>query len=335
MSQSLHKKWRCLQLSGIMLVMILSGCSHQETEQIKEIKKTPYQRISYETVTVQRGDIEPILNLTLEPEIVETIDYTVNEEDLELDEILVDVGDQVHKGQQLVTFEAEEIRKSIEKYQNEVEEKRLLLEHYVHLADVERKKDHEFEVAKLADDVELAKLSLQEQVERLQKCSIYAEKDGTISYISKILMDGYVTPTVCMLTEVCGKGNYISETGDDYQFNIGDVYPATNGTTECEMKITDITDTDTATRQIVFEPTSDYIDTSDQSAYTITIQKPILKDIVYVRSIAVQEKDGKEFVYVVTEDGFLEAVYVQTGLEADGQIEIKSGLSGGEEVALK
>ena len=46
-------------------------------------------------------------------------------------------------------------------------------------------------------------------------------------------------------------------------------------------------------------------------------------------------KDGKEFVYVVTEDGFLEAVYVQTGLEADGQIEIKSGLSGGEEVALK
>lgn len=335
MSKSKYVTGICTMLGGALCVASLSGCGSGKADQVMEIKKEIYQRAGYETVTAQRGDIEPTIVLTLIPDNVESIEYTVDEENLEVDEILVSVGEDVKKGQTLVTFKAEEIRKAVEKYSNEVQEKQLMLDHYTRLANVEKKKDYKVEIAELTDDVNLAKLYLEEEMERLGRCSIIASEDGTISYISKVLMSGYVAPSTCMVTEICGKGAYVCETESDYDFRIGDIYPATNTSMNCDMRIKDIIETDTGSRKILFETTEDFFVPSGQDEFDVTINKTSLKDVVYIRKKAVKEKDGKEFVYLVSENGFLDAVYVTTGEEVDTMVEIKSGLNGGEEVAIR
>lgn len=335
MNKTVYAKKICILLTGILCIASLSGCGSKKGSQVKEIKKAIYQKAVYETVKAQKGDIEPTAVLILTPDEVEQVDYTVDEENLEVDEILVNVGEDVKQGQTLVTFKAEDIRKAIEKYSSEVENKQLLLDHYTRLANVEKKKDYKVEIAELTDDVNLAKLYLEEEMERLNRCSIIADRDGTVSYISKVLMNGYVAPSTCMVSEVCGKGTYACTTEDKYNFEVGDIYMASNDSMECEMQILSIADTESGARKIVFEPTTDFFVPSGEDTFTITIKKNSLKNAVYVVSKAIHEKDNKQFVYVVSDSGFLDAVYVTTGEYVDDYVEIKSGLNGGEEVAVK
>ena len=345
MGKSLCKNKTYFLLLGTLFIIFLSGCGNSDVNTVKEIQKTIYQKVSYNTAKVEKGDMEPIITLTLTPDVVETIDYSVNEEKLEVDEILVNAGEKVTQGQVLVTFKAEDIKKAIEEYGDEVKKNQLLLDHYTRLANVDKKKDYKVEIEKLTDDVDLAKLYLDEEMQRLNSCSIIAEKGGAISYISKALSEGYVAPATCMVTEICGKGTYSAETNDNYDFQIGDTYTAVSGSLDCEMKVVDIinndennvsdNDTATAMRKIIFEPTGNFIDASGQDNFELTIKKASLKNVVYVAKDAIHEKEGKEFVYLVSKDGFLDATYIQTGEQVDSLVEIKSGLSGGEEVALK
>ena len=320
-------------LTYTLFTLFLSGCGDSDANAIKEISKTIYQKAGYDTTTVEKGDIEPIISLTLTPEVVETIDYTVDEENLEVDEILVSAGDSVTAGQVLVTFKAEEIRKSIEKYRSEVEKNQLLLDHYTRLANVDKKQDYTVEIEKLTDNVNLANLYLEEELQRLNNCSIIAKQDGIVSYISKVLLDGYVAPSTCMVTEICGEGTYYVETSDNYDFKIGDVFTAENDTMDCDMKVNAVEEGEL--RKIIFEPSSDLLDASGTETFTLTIKKSSLKNVVFVNKKAINEKDGKNFVYIVSENGFLDVAYVEIGEQVDDMIVIKSGLSGGEEVALK
>ena len=333
MGKSICKNKTYFILVGTLFILFVSGCGSSTANTVEEVPKTIYQKVSYTTTKVEKGDMEPSLTLTLTPDVVETIDYTVNEEKLEVDEILVSAGEKVTAGQTLVTFKAEDIRKAIDKYNDEVKKNQLLLDHYTRLANVDKKQDYHVEIEKLTDDVNLAKLYLDEEMQRLNSCSIIAEKSGTISYISKVLLDGYVAPATCMVKEICGKGTYSTETNDNYNFQIGDTFRAVSGPLECEMKVVDIVNNN-ENRKIIFEPSADFSDASGQDSFELTIKKSSLKNVIYVTTNAIHKKEEKEFVYVVSKDGFLDAVYIQTGEQVDDLVEVKGGLSGGEEVAV-
>ncbi len=197
---------------GIIISIFLTGCGQDSTNAVISIEKPVYQNISYETTIVEKGDLEPITTLTLSPEVVEKIDYTVSEENLEVDQIFVSAGERVTKGQVMVTFKAEDIRKKMDEYQDEVEKNQLLLNHYTRLAEVDKKGDYKVEIQKLTDNVELSKLFLDEERERLNNCNLIAKQSGTISYISSALMDGYVATAACLVTEMCGQETYYTET---------------------------------------------------------------------------------------------------------------------------
>lgn len=120
MGKSLCKNKTYFLLLGTLFIIFLSGCGNSDVNTVKEIQKTIYQKVSYNTTKVEKGDMEPIITLTLTPDVVETIDYSVNEEKLEVDEILVNAGEKVTQGQVLVTFKAEDIKKAIKEYSDEV-----------------------------------------------------------------------------------------------------------------------------------------------------------------------------------------------------------------------
>jgi hypothetical protein len=59
-----------------------------------------------------------------------------------------------------------------------------------------------------------------------------------------------------------------------------------------------------------------------------------MKDVVYVDSAAINTVDDKCFVYVLDENGYRDAVFVETGDVVDSYTIITAGLNGGEQVTV-
>ena len=65
------------------------------------------------------------------------------------------------------------------------------------------------------------------------------------------------------------------------------------------------------------------------------IDKPVVKNVVYVNKKAVFDGSGeKKYVYTVNEDGYRNAVEVTVGDTVDDYTVIKSGLKAGEQVVI-
>ncbi|MCR5269010.1 MAG: biotin/lipoyl-binding protein [Lachnospiraceae bacterium] len=355
-------------LSGAALLIVLTGCGASDSAEIAKIPKTVYQRADYQTTEVKKGDMEPTIHLKLKARLADQVRYSIDLTDAEVKEVLVSAGEHVTKGQLLVSFESEKTKDAIDLYSSELEEKQLLLDHYTRLSlydmqprDVIKKEkkeyplyqqqedeiiddldredkmrkyiDYNLTIEQLAQDVKVAGLYLQEERERLESCQLKAENDGVITYISKSLLSGYVEPGSLLITETCGENTYEAFTEDDFDFRVGDTYVAEKSGLQYEMKVTGVEE-DGDARTIVFAPDETLLNPPEGDSLDMSISKEMLKNVVYVEKDAVHSRDSDTFVYVVTEDGFLDPVFVQTGEEVDDMVVIKSGLVGGEKVAL-
>lgn len=333
------KKKVMLLVAVLFMNANLAGCGSSQTQALVEIPRDIYQKAEYQTVEAGRGDMQPILNLKLKPRDVEKIHYSVDEDNLVVDEVCVNVGDYVKEGQTLISFQSDEIKKNIEKYSSDVVRKQLLLDHYVRMYNMDHSKDKEKNYAvilqELTDDVELAKLYLQEEQQRFGKCQVVATKDGVISFLSKTLLSGYAEATQTLIIESCGKNQFETKTEDLFEFNIGDIYTAEYQDDEYEMEVVEVTDEGEGVRTIVFEPVYEVLNTESSDVLDMEIVKPALSNVVYVDRHAVHTKNGQRFVYVEKDNGFLEAVYVETGVEENGVMAILKGLDGTEKVAIK
>ena len=318
----------------LICAILLTGCGNKAYKSITDISRIMYQKKEYQITPVQTGDLEPILKLKLARQETEKISYSVDESDLEMEEILVSIGDHVSAGQMLISFKSEEIKKNIEKYSGEVTKKQLLLDHYKRMYNVDyTDRDEKYAVIleELEDDVELAKLYLAEEQARFDKCQIKAERDGIISFISKNIVSGIAEPGETLVTQICGQTRYTANTKDSYTFNIGDVYEAQTVEASYDMEVVDVIDESDFSRTVVFVPLDDSVEITED--ITMDIKKGKLSNCIYVPKLCVYSKNDKKFVYIVKEDGFLEGRFVETGEEIDDWVVIKSGLDGTEEVA--
>lgn len=328
----------CILIISVLTSMLLAGCGKKTDVSLVEIPRDQYQRDVYKTTYVQKGDVNPILMLNLKPMEVDEIKYSVNEADLEVENIFVEVGDKVTAGQVLISFKSDEIKKNIEKYRSEVTKAELLLGHYERTYNIDRKdRDDKYGVIlqELKDSLEIAKLYLEEEQARFNACQIVAERDGVVTLISKSVLSGVVDPESVLLVENCGKNTYFAETRDEYDFQIGDVFQADYEGDYCDMTIVDIKEDEYGLRTIIFEPEYILLNVSSISGISMGIDKGKRSGIVYVDTKAISKKNKDCFVYKVSGDGFLEPVYVTLGEEIDNMTVITSGLEGGEEVAIR
>lgn len=327
--------WTLLPI--IICFFTLIGCGERETGDLINIDRNIYQKNEFKTVMVQKGDINPVMNLTLKPVDVREIQYSVNEEELEVEDVFVDVGDRVYAGQTLISFKSEELKKNIDKYSSELVKKELLLSHYQRINNIDLKdRDDKYGLIlkELQDDVEIARLYLEEEQERYASCQVIAKEDGVITYINKSLLSGSVDSEQTLIIENCGKNVYEAETEDKFKIDIGDIYIAEDGDSNIEMQIIDINEGEDGVRKIEFEAVDDILSVSS-SRLEMQIDKGGLADAIYVDASAIYKKDDKRFVYVVEGDGFLKPTYVELGDEIGNYIVVTSGLEGTEEVAIK
>lgn len=314
--------------AAFLTAMLCGGCSG-ESKEVITIEKEPYERTSYRTTEVQRGDLEPELTLTLKADGYERIAYDVKNEDLQLDTVYVSVGDRVNKGDILVSFQSESLQQQIDSYQEQWEQNELILEHYTRLMEIDDSLDYSSDIEMLREDINILKLYLEEAEAKLAGYQIIAEGNGTITEMNEYLQNGYFTPGSNLIIQVCGTGNYSTALPEDYIFSVGEVYTASVGVVSYELRVAQITE-----KTVIFEPISDMSSVSEADELTMVIQKPELQDAVYVETSVIKNGENGDFVYVIDENGYRDAVPVTKGEMVGMYTVITEGLSGGEKVTI-
>jgi multidrug efflux pump subunit AcrA (membrane-fusion protein) len=317
----------------MLSALSLTGCGSSKKTPVVVIPNETYEHVTYSATEVEKGDLSPALTLKLKVCDFEKINYSIKDEGLEVDKLYVAVGDKVSAGDVLVSFKSDDIRESIESYQDSLRQNELLVNHYTNLMKINPDNDYAKDIETLNEDIQVEKLYIEEAQKRLEAYSIVAERSGTITEVNEYLQYGYAVQGVTMLTEACGSDNYVAETTDNYDFKVGDIFTAKSGVVSYEMQLTEIDDDETK-RTLYFEPVSDMSAVAEQETLTIQIEKSVMKDVVYVDSAAINTVDDKCFVYVLDENGYRDAVFVETGDVVDSYTIITAGLNGGEQVTV-
>ena len=335
----------------------LAGCESRDIHELQTITKTTYQRTISDTTTVQKGDIQPELNLKLTQNSLKYYNYQIDLANLELDKINVSVGDYVKAGEPLIVFKSEKLQKEIDEKQEKLANDQMLLDYTQKQLDIllnkekednpsgepieEDKRDprikvYENRIIDINEDIKLRTVELGDKQREYDKCIIRAEEDGTITFVSTALNNGIVTPNKDLITQVCGQVGFSAEIKDDYVFEEGMVFTATSLNMEFDVTVYAIETSERGTPVVYFKPISEDILYTGNEKFEIHVQKELVKDVVYVEEAAINEAvDGRTFVYVVNEEGFENPTYVEVSSIMDGNAVISKGLQAGEEVALK
>lgn len=308
--------------------LFCSGCAARGAE-VVVIDHEPYERAGYQTTEVQKGDLQPKLELTLTADGYEQIIYDATNANLQLDKVYVSVGDKVKKGDLLVSFRSESIQKTIDDYSEQADQNRLLVEHYTNLMRIDKTLDYSSDIKMLKQDIEVAGLYIEEAQGKLESYQIVAERSGTITDMNEYLQKGMFVPGRKQITQVCGSGNYTVDKPGNYDFSVGEIYQAAVGVVSYDLRVKKI-----SKGKVIFEPISDMSSVSEDDELTMVVTKPELKNVIYVDASAVYEGSDSHYVYVVDEDGYRDAVEVKLGEQVDDYYVVTDGLAGGEKVTL-
>ncbi|MCR4648590.1 MAG: efflux RND transporter periplasmic adaptor subunit [Lachnospiraceae bacterium] len=330
-------------------VLILGGCQTTDIHELEEIPKELTKTTLSETVEVQKGDVQPEIQMSLVQNAMVYHNYSVDAEKLEFSELNVSVGDYVKAGQVLVVFKSEAISKELEKAQDDLASDRLLIEHTKRIKDIMVDPDkpddennkalaesYDRQIAMIQDDIKLKEILVQEKQRALDKCIIRAKEDGTITFINTALKNGIVVAGTDLITEASGDIGFWAEVTEDYDFEVGQVFKATSPSMEMDVEVTDVKVNESGSRTVSLKPASEDVVSVGNDRFEVLILKDPIKDVVYVNSETVFYSAGrdKSYVYIMDENGFRIPKYVEVGEIVGDMIIIKSGLEGGEEVCV-
>ncbi|MBO4310776.1 MAG: hypothetical protein J5856_06890 [Lachnospiraceae bacterium] len=331
------------------VILLFAGCERTDIHKIEPIYKEAYQRVIPESVTVQRGDMEPVIRFKLTQNSLKYTTYSVEMDNLEFSELKVANGDYVKAGQVLVVFKSEKLQKEYEEKNEILEKDKLLLEHTKRQKEINydpTKPDDEANkriaerydqtIAKLEDDIKLKQIEVAEIQRDMDKCIIKAKEDGAVTYISDAIKNGIVVLHTDILIVASGDVGFYVETREDYDFQIGAVYQAVAPTIQFDVEIYRIDENESGSRTLFFKPVSDDVVYVSNERFEIEIPREKLTDVVYVSAEYVYvTEDDRSYVYLLTEDGYRYPAFVEVDNIVEGQAIIKSGLVGGEEVTGK
>lgn len=313
------------------------GCNNNAQILMNDIPRSEYEKNFYETATVEKGDCEPDFVLNIKTVEREKVAYSFDEGEYDVKKVYVEIGDHVEKGQLLLELDSKELNEQHKTCISNVRKEELLLEYYTKLdaEDTSGKNIYKSDVIKHTNALALARISLSEISEKISKCSFTAQEEGDIVMINNSVISGHVTSGNDLMCEAFGDESYYAETEESYEFNIGDEYVANSAFGDIKMTVTQVTEEGSKTR-IDLVPSDKNAVVNGSDSLTVTIHKSKLNGAVFVSGKAIHElEDGRHFVYVVNEDGFCKVVFVEIGDSIGEKAIIKSGLNGGEEVAVR
>ena len=344
------------------LSFILTGCQilpEEETFPAAPVIQT-YEAEEYKLASVLRGDLSRTKNVKCSymPAKQESLCFELSGEMIE--GIYVTSGQEVKAGQLVAKLEQEELAEQIDRLEYElqvlkvqssymmenweVEEQLLEAKYDVESADYEAQKavvDAKY-ILKLEanrDSVYIKELRLQELKEDMQKHKLYATMDGTVTYVRDIQDREASVEDRVMITIADMDSTAFAVKGEDAEyFEVGMEVVITKGKEQYEAICVDgaelgLTEED-RDKRAYFQLLQPDPTLESGNSGQIEVVLDSRENVLYVNKKAIKTAGGKQFVYVLNEEGLRETKDVTVGAEFGNVIEILSGLEEGESIIL-
>lgn len=320
-------------ICSLASAILFTGCGKSKEEERANIRISEYEKITYETVSVEQGDIVPTLTLEVTSDTFQRKNYFPRQDEMEVDQIYVTEGDMVSEGQTLVSFKAGDISEQITNYENQRTEDQLLIDHYTRLMKIDDTQDYSEDIKMLKQDMEVCGLYIQELNAKLESYNIKAEGQGTVIMVSDLLDYGVVNSGDNVLTLIYGTGEYYATTTDDFDFKVDEIYEASYANSTYSLRLVSIDKPEGEEgRKLNFTMALDGV--TGVEKMTMVLNKPALKNVLYVPEDCVFYVEESAYVYTLDENGFREAVSVTVGQTIEGMTVIENGLTSGEKVVI-
>lgn len=365
------KRKESYRLQAVLLcgmLLLTMGCSGTETEESREsvVIEQPEETVEYMTVAVSRQDVVKTAKLRCMYTHTDEEELTVSVKGKTVQQICVQVGDTVQKGDLLVVLTGGEREEAIRELEYKIARNKLLLGYtetdeaydlsytwwnYIYQSpggeSEDEKREEELESIRqkyrylredYQDSIDLDTLQLEIWKQEMSESRLYAGINGKVSYIMLNLWEGAEAPTGETLIRLIDTDNCLFETNQiDYAdcFREGEELllelDAGNSVTSVRVVPYQMENWGEMLSFAVAEEAE--IEAGTGGNMTITVEKR--EKVLSLPKQMIFTAGEKRFVYVKGEDGLPEVRWVETGLIGDSLTEIVSGLSEGEDVIVR
>ena len=367
---------RYVFLVCMILVIGIAGCntkeSQEDTAQAIEVEKV-LSLPDYKMDVVRRGEITNVAEVDciymqmLEQKVTFDVDNEV------VYQVYVEEGDSVKKGDLLVSLEITEVKENIEDLEYSIAYQNLMLEHTKELEELDlkarrskyevkisqitdqkmkneenklliedlnqMKESYRLKIEELEDDIAINQYKLDAYKKQYEDSMLYAEMDGTVSYIKDLLAGSLTQAEERIMTiiddSVCSFVakdveylNYFNKE-QEVTINVG----KDDSKKEYLAFPVDISEKEENT--IYFELSEVDYDLDIGTKGVINIILDSNQDALYINKAALHTAGDKYYVYVSNDEGLRSIQYVEIGIQSDEAVEIVSGLEEGDYVIIK
>lgn len=353
------RKLSLLLCSAAAASLLFSACGMFPAEE--ELPAAPvirsYESVEYTFATVVRGDMVKTVNVSCEyvPAKKENFCFSLGGE--RIDQVFVTEGEAVSQGDLLAQLECESYLKNIETQEYELQTLELKREHLLEdhalalrrldLQDAssikinETNESYEKQLQSIDDSLYIGRLRLQELQEDLRERQLIAGFDGSVTYAREITgnersVEGRIVVTVADMDSTA----FIVKGEDAAYFPIGTQVTITKNkeimTAEAvegaALGLAGSTD-DTPIAYLKLDQPDPTLESGDRASIEVVLDSRT--DILYLDRDAVKTAEGRQFVYILDENGLKVMHDITTGLVSGNFVEVTGGLSEGDTVILE
>ena len=286
--------------------------------------------------------------------------------DVAFDKLYVSVGDKVKKGDVLLTMSSKSLEDEIDSYTEQKEKAQLEKIHYNNRTAIDNEEDNSIAIARCDQDINVATGYLTELESKKENLTIRADEDGEVIDISDQAISGTMSNTDGLLTIASGDDTYFLETEEKTTLSVGQIVTSTNKLLRYDMVVTNVEKSSAGTK-VYFKilgiegkveneaelaaslvgmaspgdasATATATDAENDTkvserekiivhGLTVPIAEETRKDVLYVASSAVTERDGRYYVFMIDEHGArvsreikVESVLGEYAIITDGLVE--------------
>ena len=286
--------------------------------------------------------------------------------DVAFDKLYVSVGDKVKKGDVLLTMSSKSLEDEIDSYTEQKEKAQLEKIHYNNRTAIDNEEDNSIAIARCDQDINVATGYLTELESKKENLTIRADEDGEVIYISDQAISGTMSNTDGLLTIASGDDTYFLETEEKTTLSVGQIVTSTNKLLRYDMVVTNVEKSSAGTKAYfkilgiegkvenesevaaslvgMASPGDATATDAEKDAQvsdrekiivhglTVPIAEETRKDVLYVASSAVTERDGRYFVFMIDEHGARVAREIKVESILGEYAIITDGLVEGDEV---
>lgn len=341
----------------LILLMSMSGCFllPEEAEMPELPLVTPYSGAEYTTVYVTRGDMTLTENIVCNYSATKSENLAFNIDGEYYGSIFVEAGDYVTAGTLAAELDVSSILDDIKSREDEIRkleielakeykalELALFSEELAGGISTAASEARQASITYKENSLEILNAQKAELTGKLEERRLYASMDGTVTY-TKTLIDGSKSSkkeTVVTITDM-DSSVFIASTAFYEYFTPGEevtvvsdgVEYSTVYTEASELGLEDKID-GIGNKLVYFVITGTEAPTDSKARGTVSLYIDSRKDVLMLPKRAVFTVDGRHMVFYQDDSGVKSAKEVQCGLEANGYIEIVSGLDEGDCVIL-